>query len=290
MEIVFAISDSYSQHCCVAMASILCNNPGREIHFHILSDNIADANKQKFAALSKLGTKYDIYYHNIPLTRFENFSEMLGRITLHGYYRYVIADILPETNKCLYLDADLVVNGPLDKLWETDMEGYYCAGAVDIGIRDAHKEKLNLGDYPYINSGVLLLNLDMIRKDNMIPKLFEKTSEISSYMKYLDQDAINYVFRGKILVLPQIWNFMKADSLAHPELCKEAVIIHYTEDRKPWLPDYYSRHTMRRLYFRYLKMTPYSRFISGFRVKRIIHKVTKPFEPLFRIGRDNKKH
>lgn len=287
MDIVFAIGDSYSQHCCVAIASILYNNPSQKFNFHILSDYLSEESKRNLDGLHGSGN-YNIFFHTITQKDFESFNVVIPHTSIHTYYRYVIPEILPEVQKCLYLDSDIVVNGPLDAIWETRLEDNYIAGVIDPGISDEYKVCIGVENYPYINAGVILMDLQKMREMGVTEELFRITPALIEKGKYQDQDAINYVFRDKILILPSIWNYTKADSLIRPELRKDTVIIHYTEDRKPWMPNYYSRHAMRKLYFKYLKMTPYASFASKFWPRRILHRITKPFEPLFKPARNGR--
>ena len=114
----------------------------------------------------------------------------------------------PNLDKALYLDADLVINGSIEPLWELDLEGYYCAGVDDIFIRRINYRKiLELAEKDvYINAGVLLLNLKDLRKDKIQEKLLQHTSIYINRDRYQDQDAINCICKGKIKLIPNIYN------------------------------------------------------------------------------------
>lgn len=55
----------------------------------------------------------------------------IPHVSRHTYYRYAIAELFPQLDKALYLDADLVVRGSLAELWNTNLGGFLCAGVRD---------------------------------------------------------------------------------------------------------------------------------------------------------------
>ena len=158
----------------------------------------------------------------------------------------------PNLDKALYLDADLVINGSIEPLWELDLEGYYCAGVDDIFIRRINYRKiLELAEKDvYINAGVLLLNLKDLRKDKIQEKLLQHTSIYINRDRYQDQDAINCICKGKIKLIPNIYNFTTNETLHTPEMLSDIIIIHYTGSIKPWHQEY-TWQVLKELYCKY---------------------------------------
>ncbi len=122
-------------------------------------------------------------------------------------------DMLPEIqDKILYLDIDIMFNRDISLLYETDLTGYEYAAARD------HYGKFLL--HPnYINAGVLLFNMDEIRKTGLLEKAREliKTKK----MLFADQDAI-YRSTIKKKMLPQRFNDQKF-------LHKHTVVRHFSK-------------------------------------------------------------
>lgn len=235
IPIFFAINEEYIDHCCTSIVSILENNRSLNISIHILTDYISLESKELFQEIENVFTCVTIQWEIIDSESFKQLKKKEGYITEHALYRYAIADLFPNLDKALYLDADLVINGSIEPLWELDLEGYYCAGVDDIFIRRINYRKiLELTEKDvYINAGVLLLNLKDLRKDKIQEKLLQHTSIYINRDRYQDQDAINCICKGKIKLIPNIYNFTTSETLHTPEMLSGIIIIHYTGSIKP---------------------------------------------------------
>lgn len=69
---------------------------------------------------------------------------------------------MPDIDKCLYLDVDIVVQNDLTELYEQDMEEYYIAGVKAAGYyyppekKQRNMDRLEMPAFDqYINAGVL---------------------------------------------------------------------------------------------------------------------------------------
>lgn len=237
LNIFFAVNDGYAKQLCVTIVSILANNQNETIHFYVLSNDFSEANKHAVQNIYKLYKNWDITYLQPDRKLFENLNLTVKYITIETYYRYVIAQMLPNLDKGLYLDADLAVNGSLRELWDTPLDGYYCAGVSDLCI-ERLKYKGRIGLLPsdlYINGGMLLLNLKQIRQDKMTEKLFENTVKMSGKIFYQDQDIINITFKDKIKEVDSVYNFTSDNLKKEKFKASRAVVIHYTgATKKPW--------------------------------------------------------
>lgn len=273
MHICFSIDNRYTQHVYVTMNSILKNNKNKKILFYIVSNHLSEKNKKSIEKLKKTYTNVDITYFLVSTERFDDLKLNIPYITQQTYYRYIIPELLPNLKKALYLDSDIVVNGSLEELWNTDIEDYFVAGVRDTYIKDINYSK-NLGyasEDLYINAGVLLLNLKKIRDENKIKELFDNTVKYSKTIKYQDQDIINLTFKGKIKEISQKYNYTFKDVIVNKkEVLEKAVIIHFTGDKKPWDHIYSSGNPAEFLYFKYLKGTPfYNKFLLLSGLKRL---------------------
>jgi lipopolysaccharide biosynthesis glycosyltransferase len=236
MDIFFCINDAYVRQLCVAMVSVLENNRRRDIRFHILSGDLSDESKNKIEKLKIKYKNFGVDYAAPDTSLFKGLENKIDYIPGEAWYRYAIADMFPNIGRALYLDADLVVNKNLDRLYGADLDGYYAAGVVDKYVEKInHKHVIGLAPNDlYVNSGVLLLNLEKIREDGMTEKLFESARDNMDRIKFPDQDGLNIAFCGKIKELPFKFNYTERNfkSLFHGFL--SAVIIHFTGSVKPW--------------------------------------------------------
>ena len=201
-----------------------------------------------------------------------------------SYYRYIIPELSPQLDKALYLDGDLVVNGSLEKLWDTDITDYLCAGAHDLWVENInYKPQIGFSsDELYINAGVLLLNIPKMREEKIYEKLCETTISLGKQIQFQDQDIINIVCRGRVKELPERYNFTTENAIKHPEERAKAVIVHYTGKMKPW-SIWDCPNPQSRLYFDYLKKTPYKNDIWSYRLKRSKYKIVRRFKKIFGI-------
>jgi len=235
------------------------NNRDSDFRFHVISRDLSDKSRKKIVGLAGGYKNFTVNFATPDAKLFEGLKLTISHISIDTYYRYAIANMFPEIDKGLYLDADLIVTDKLDGLMAIDISKDYAAGVRCSYIekhnhRQQYKKKLGLSeDEPYVNAGVLLLNLAKIRNDNMLDALL--TTEP---LDFQDQDAINIAFRGKILELPDIWNLCR--SAVTPKKLKMAAIIHFSSNKKPWgrswwykLSDWY-RHPEFLMWEKYAKI------------------------------------
>lgn len=188
---------------------------------------------------------------------FADLEMQISHITSPTYYRLKIAELLPQYEKAIYLDIDTVVLKDLSELYQTDLGDNYIGGVHSAGYVI---EESNLKEYydsigmpdmqHYINAGVILYNLNQIRRENVTPKFL---ALVKNKYKFMDQDIINLVCYGKIKHLDFQYNVMtpyKHRFLDIPELCRQVydfygednfkraisnpTIVHYASDIKPW--------------------------------------------------------
>lgn len=130
--------------------------------------------------------------------------------------RCILSKILDE-NKVLYLDVDTIIDGSLEDLWNTSLQDNILAGTREI-------------DSGYFNSGVLLMDLVKIRAENYDDQLIDLLNHVDLYLP--DQDALNIVFRDKILPLSDKFNAMGQAYTWYGK--REIIIRHFAGVIKPW--------------------------------------------------------
>ena len=254
VNIAFCINDNYVEQLIVVLWSIMKNlTTGRNVNVWIVSSDMSDASKNYLRKL-RLGFKnLHLSFLDIDAKELTQLPRTIDYISTETYYRYLLPNLLPNIDKILYMDADIVVNGDISPLYDTDLANCYIAGADDSYIAAInHKPQIGLDNSElYVNAGVLLMNLKQMRTDNIPQKLIDTTKNMASKVKYQDQDIINIVCRGKILEFDSIYNYTSHNILKEKSKYKHAVVIHYTGKNKPWLSD--SNNPMRHLWRRYAK-------------------------------------
>lgn len=118
-------------------------------------------------------------------------------------------------NKILYLDTDIMLNANIEQLYNIDVDNYEYAAA-----KDHYGKKMIRHDY--INTGVLLFNLGMIKQTGLLEKA--RHSIRTKKMSFPDQTAI-YINTKKKLMLSQRFNDQKF-------LKKNTVVRHFSKTLK----------------------------------------------------------
>ncbi|WP_421917233.1 glycosyltransferase family 8 protein [Mesorhizobium sp.] len=149
-----------------------------------------------------------------------------------AYARFLIPDLLPNESKAIYLDADAVVVSSLDDLWSMNMGDNLVAGVLDGFVHQGELDSIELTADEYINSGVLVMNLDAWRRENIADKMF-KEARRSKKITFPDQTVLNSVARGRVLLLGREWNFCSGRYVSYER--KTPKILHFSGDGKPWV-------------------------------------------------------
>lgn len=164
-----------------------------------------------------------------------DFSESfeVRNITTPTYYRLLIPWQIPQYNKIIYLDGDIVIKDSLSELYKFKIGDNYVAGVRQI-LNDELSVKryapsIGIDPPKYINAGILIINSQKMRQENL-KDIFLK--EARKKYVYVDQDIINIVCKDKIAPLPWKFNYIPSNMATNNEP-KDACIYHYAGP-KPW--------------------------------------------------------
>ncbi len=280
IDIVMSFDDAYVQHSAAAMASILLNcDASSRFRFHILDGGISTIKKAKLMKLKKL-RDFEIKFYDMTKYDWSMFPDNHIHTSEAAYYRLRIPEILPRNiTKVLYLDGDIIVEQDLKELWNTDLLDFVLGAVEDVngvnfGIR------LNLSK-KYFNSGVLLLNLDKLRRTDLMKKIIKYVKDNKERILCHDQDILNGLFNDQYREIPLKWNvchpmYVPDRRLKHTYTDYDILIarqnpgiIHFTGN-KPW---HWGRipHPLAGEYWKYLKYTEfYSCAERGFALTKVI--------------------
>lgn len=156
-----------------------------------------------------------------------------------NYLRLFAPNCLSQESRVIYIDCDTLVLTDLRELFETDMRGSSLAGVIDEGAAAYSKVPRSSTDI-YINSGVMLMNLDALRLGGFLESsqaLYEKHKD---EITWPDQCLINKYAENDKISLDQKWNrrifserIVDKDFF---ELADAGVssILHFVGGVKPW--------------------------------------------------------
>lgn len=249
ITIVLACNDLYAPCAGITIQSIIKNTSvDHKYDFKILytENDLTESN------ISKLESICGINYCTecIDVSNYissEGLFYSQAHYTKEAYYRFIICDIFDKISKIIYLDCDLIVLGDIYSLYSIDLQDNYFGAVPNYmvsKISEYVSTKLNLDPSKYINSGVMVINIEKCIKDDIKNKCYDYLSKNDKLMMP-DQDALNKVCSGKIFYYDMEWNYQwhhlngehtldyeneHFKSIAFSDL----KIIHYSSDIKPW--------------------------------------------------------
>ena len=273
IHIVFCIDKNYVQHCAVTITSIFSNTTASNISISIVYSNINNKSKLKLESYIKEYTS-NVKFILINENNLKRFP-VSDHITLASYYRIFLADLLaPEIKKVLFLDCDLIVKKDILELWNIDVSNYSHAAALENGVDIAHKDSIGIKeDFHYFNAGVMLINLEYWRSNNVSEKAVEYINRNTNKIQLWDQDILNFILQSQWIVINSTWNatwivfmspvwanynFTKLKCQELKDISLDPSIIHFTGSEKPWHS--YYKHPYKDEYYNYLNKTPWQKF------------------------------
>lgn len=278
--ILFAGDTRYIPHLAVAMHSLLKNNPGLFLRIIIFTSGISEQDKYK---LQNVCEKFKTSLECIQFDdKWFDCLKLSHHFQKSNYYRLFAADFIHD-DKCLYLDADIVVNASISDIINIELDEKYLA-AVDVQNFNRHAELgMNINS-KYFSSGVMVLNLRKWRNTNIKSRVISLVKKKPGAIHFVDQCGLNAVIDGKWICLDSKYNFqthIPANSSVDYNTTDELpVIVHYAGSRKPWHMNY--NNSYKKLYWHYRSQTPYkSLFPDDFSLLNIILYITPNFVKSF---------
>lgn len=282
INVAYHSSDSFAPVLAVSMTSIMENNKSADgITFYVIENKITEENKQKLKALVE-GYDRNIVFIPLPDMQKEfglNLLLVQKKWVFDSYCRMFLSSILPEgTERVLYLDCDTLCHADLQEYYNTDLEGYCCAGVTDcLGEKYYDFFEMNKTSR-YVNSGAILINLKAWREEGIEQKVVDYVDKKHGYVFFMEQSVLNIVLQDKIKVMhPRYNTFTLMLAFSRKNLYRlrdcvrfysakeveEAVanpcIIHLTNlfyvKGRPWIEG--NEHPYKDIYMHYRALTPW---------------------------------
>ena len=164
------------------------------------------------------------------------------------YARLLVGDRFGNLERMLYLDADVVVTSGLQALDGLELEPSHIVAAClepytptfrsEKGVDDF--EALGfLGDEPYFNAGVLLIDIARWNHAGIKQKAIAYLKRDDLSIALFDQEALNVALAGHWHRLDPEWNvsryWMREERrIGRPNILRDARIVHFLSEDKPW--------------------------------------------------------
>lgn len=252
MNILTAINKRYMPYFAAMIRSLADNNPGEHTVF-IATKEVTDEDIASYVAQGKLPTQ-------IKFVPVEFNDEILkGARTLKKwptevYYRIFAKDFLPEdVDRILYLDSDMIIKGGLDELYFQPFDGNYFIATTNIHSRlfrwfILKKNGAKKGSV-YANTGVLLMNLDLLRKEQDTKEVLSYIAKRNWLLTLPDQDVISGLYGRNVKLVDNVVFNLSEREIRYQRRKKKlkidekwveenAKIVHYLSKNKPWKEKY----------------------------------------------------
>jgi lipopolysaccharide biosynthesis glycosyltransferase len=211
IHVACAAEGGYVRHSAAMLHSVLAETGPTRFRVHYLHDPALE--RESLEGLTRmvegLGARIDL----LPVP-----DERLAGLPTQGFtlkatwYRIFLPELLPNVDRILYLDGDLLALESVAELWATDLTGHAAAAVANV-LPHHYAERLRaagLDPSGYFNAGVLLMNLEQMRSQDSSAALLAYGREHADHLVLRDQDALNAVLGPSCLRLHPRWNCMNA--------------------------------------------------------------------------------
>ncbi len=237
IPLVFTIDDNYAKFLSITLTSILAHASKDKFYkFYVFNPGL---HYDSIETLNKFNTDISsVEYVDVAL-KAQTMVEDLPIRDYYSraiYYRIFTQSLLPQHDKVLYMDSDIVVLDDIAKLFNTDIGDNFIGAVPDYAVSIIPEfilyveEALDIEHYKYFNSGVMLMNLKKFRQVNL-EKQFIDTLNKFKFDVAPDQDCLNVLCKNHVYYLDTTWNKMPLGEDYKPRL------VHYNLTFKPWKYD-----------------------------------------------------
>ncbi len=245
MNILVTLDANYIRPLSVMLHSLVRADDCPKFDLYIAHSSLTDENIDSiFRGIDR--SRFNV--HSIRLSHELNADAPTeDRITKETYYRLTAHEFLPaELDRILYIDPDTLILNSISDLYNMDLDCFCFAGASHTYgvVEDINHIRLGMPEGSrYINAGVLMMNLDELRRSYTSKELFDYIDKNADKLYLGDQDVINALYCTKTrYVSPEIYNLDEKTALhslrTHEWIEKNCSIVHYNGKYKPWKEGY----------------------------------------------------
>lgn len=239
IPIFFAVDDAYTPFLAVAIQSMLDHSKKENQYIiKVLYTDISEENQKIIKKYERENINIEFVDLNYYIDKVKDKLYTRDYYSKTTYFRLFIPELYPQYDKVLYLDSDITILTDIADLYNIDIGNNLVAGAPDdviqnIDVFQEYAEKVvGVRSYKnYFNAGILLMNLDELRKFGFQEKFMYLLGTVK-FSVAQDQDYLNRLCKGRVKLISNTWNRMPIgkDIINRDELH----LIHYNLAFKPW--------------------------------------------------------
>jgi len=224
---------------CAVISALSHLDAARQVNLKVLDGGLSRPSTETLSRLvDRVGGPVRLEFVTVHPSVFSKAT--LGPGRSHMTYCRLLLPHLLDVPRLIYLDCDVLVFRDLSELFNLDLSpGKFLAAVPDSETLSLAEDCPTIADAlrlpaegAYFNCGVMLMNLDELRKQHFLERAVEFLNRKSAY-RFWDQSAINFLLYGQIHALPECWNRASwcFDAQQNNDL---DCVIHYTTSA-PWL-------------------------------------------------------
>lgn len=246
MNILVTVNSAFVRQSLVLIKSILSHN--QYVHIYVLYSEL-EKNEMDMVEDFCAAEDVKVFFIKIDKSLFAGFRTA-EPFPCEVYLRLFAHVFLPEDiEKVLYLDIDIICNGNLKALYDTDLKEHpLLACARDDAFCDSDFLKANWNEKDglrgkYFNSGVLLLNCKKMRERYPDAESIKNAVQSIGNTYLFDQGVLNYLYaKDSLLISSHVYNFrygyyfLNSQDKIKDLNISDLRIIHYSGEVTPYKP------------------------------------------------------
>ena len=237
IPIFFAVDDAYIPFLAVAIQSLSDHASPKNFYLiKVLYTDISEKNQEKIKKYERENITIEFVDLTYYIDKVKDKLYTRDYYTKTTYFRLFLPDLYPQYDKVLYLDSDIVVLTDIADLYNVKLKDNLVAAAPDDVIQNItvfqDEKVVGVSDYKhYFNAGIIVMNLDEMRKFHFQAK-FLYLLETIKFSVAQDQDYLNRLCKGRVKIIDNTWDRMPigGDTIKRENLH----LIHYNLAFKPW--------------------------------------------------------
>jgi lipopolysaccharide biosynthesis glycosyltransferase len=252
MNVLFSIDKGFTGLLISCMRSVLRNGGAEHYRVFVLHSDLEPEEQARLRR--ELGRQVECHFVSVDPAIFADFPES-KRYPKQIYYRLAAPLLLPkDLDRILYLDVDTVVINPLTELYETSFDGAYYVACTHTRefLSKVNQARLKAPkSSPYVNTGVLLLNLPALRENLRLEDIRAYAEKQMHTFILPDQDILTGLYGDKIKLVDtmrynlsdRVLRLYNTDPKNEQKVDvawvrENSAIIHYCGKKKPWKENY----------------------------------------------------
>lgn len=251
VPIVFAVNNGYAPYLYISIMSLITYaNQSDNYRIYVLHTGLEKKNIERLESLGKANVHVECRNVEQWMQGIEIKSSV--HLTVETCYRLLIPELFPQYIRMLYIDSDTLILSDVAELYRSELNEKTIGAVHDVVctyLKDYYAQHIGMDVEDGFNAGILVIDIAKFRerqiKEKCMAWLIEDSKSSQRKYIYMDQDVLNLALRHEVCFLDSVWNFQwqylwRLETI-FPEYIdrymsdsKNARIVHYAGDKKPW--------------------------------------------------------